>query len=102
MSEFWQFFELSAPLFCIVFAGYLIAKTYWRRQWTEFGSKLVFRVALPALLFHMMTGLSRLPPVDTRLLIAFFGGCLIVFLIGRVVSARLFRLDGVAQSVFAL
>lgn len=102
MSEFWQFFRLSAPLFVIVFAGFLIAKWRWRREWTEWGSRLVFTVALPALLFHMMTGLSRLPPVDARLLIAFFGGCLIVFLIGRFVSARLFHLDGVAQSVFAL
>jgi predicted permease len=43
-----------------------------------------------------------LPPVDARLLIAFFGGCFIVFAIGRFVSARVFRLDGVSQSVFAL
>lgn len=102
MREFWQFFRLSAPLFIIVFAGFIIAKWRWRREWTELGSKLVFTVALPALLFHMMTGLSELPPVDTRLLIAFFGGCFIVFLIGRLVSARVFHLNGVEQSVFAL
>lgn len=102
MSEFWQFFLLSAPLFVIVFVGFLIAKWRWRREWTEWGSKFVFVVALPALLFHMMSGLSELPPVDARLLIAFFGSCLIVFLIGRVVSARVFHLDGVSQSVFAL
>lgn len=102
MREFWQFFRLSAPLFVIVFAGFLIARGRWRREWTELGSKLVFMVALPALLFHMMSGLSELPPVDARLLIAFFGSCFIVFIIGRVVSARLFHLDGVAQSVFAL
>lgn len=102
MSEFWQFFRLSAPLFVIVLVGFVIARWRWRREWTELGSKLVFRVALPALLFHMMTGLSQLPPVDARLLIAFFGGCLIVFVIGRFVSARVFQLDGVSQSVFAL
>jgi malonate transporter len=102
MGEFWQFFRLSAPLFVIVLVGFVIAKWRWRREWTELGSKLVFRVALPALLFHMMTGLSQLPPVDGRLLIAFFGGCLIVFVIGRFVSSRVFRLDGVSQSVFAL
>lgn len=102
MREFWQFFRLSAPLFVIVFAGYAIAKWRWRRDWTELGSRLVFTVALPAMLFHMMTGLSRLPPVDARLLIAYFGSCLIVFLIGRLVSAKLFHHDGVAQSVFGL
>lgn len=102
MSGFWQFFLLSAPLFLIVFVGFAIARWRWRREWTELGSQLVFRVALPALLFHMMTGLSRLPPVDARLLIAFFGGCFIVFLLGRLVSARWYRMDGVSQSVFAL
>src|SRR5688572_23946457 len=102
MREFWQFFGLCAPLFVIVFIGFAIAKWRWRREWTELGSKLVFTVGMPALLFHMMTGLSKLPPVDARLLFAFFGGCFIVFIIGRVVSARLFRLDGVSQSVFAL
>jgi predicted permease len=102
MSEFWQFFRLCAPLFVIVFVGFAIAKWRWRRAWTELGSKFVFMVALPALLFHMMSQLSALPPVDMRLLIAFFGSCLIVFLIGRVVSARVFHLDGVSQSVFAL
>jgi malonate transporter len=102
MREFWQFFGLCAPLFVIVFIGFVIAKWRWRREWTELGSKLVFTVGMPALLFHMMTGLSKLPPVDARLLFAFFGGCFIVFIIGRVVSARLFHLDGVSQSVFAL
>jgi malonate transporter len=102
MRELWQFFRLSAPLFVIVFAGFAIAKWRWRREWTGLGARLVFTVALPALLFHMMSGLSRLPPVDARLLIAYFGGCFIVFVIGRVVSARLFHLDGAAQSVFAL
>jgi len=102
MREFWQFFGLCAPLFVIVFVGFAIAKWRWRREWTELGSKLVFTVGMPALLFHMMTGLSKLPPVDARLLIAFFGGCFIVFLVGRVVAARLFHLDSVSQSVFAL
>jgi malonate transporter len=37
-----------------------------------------------------------------RLLIAFFGGCLIVFAIGRLLARSLFGLDGVSQSVFAL
>jgi predicted permease len=54
------------------------------------------------MLFRMTSDLSKLPPVDARLLMAFFGGCLIVFLIGRLIAWKLFALDGVAQSVFAL
>ncbi len=103
MSAFWQFFVLSAPSFAIVFAGYLIASfRRWRPSWTAGASKLVFNFVLPAMLFHLMSKLSSLPPVDSRLLLAFFGGCFIVFAIGRVVAAHLFGLDAVAQSVFAL
>ena len=40
--------------------------------------------------------------VDARLLIAYFGGCLVVFALGRVIAATLFRLDGASQSVFAI
>lgn len=103
MSTAWQYFLLSAPLFGIVLAGYVIALwRHWRRNWTHFATKLVFAAVLPAMLFHMMSDLSALPAVDARLLIAFFGGCLLVFFIGRWMATRLFRLDGVAQSVFAL
>jgi len=103
MTTFWHFFLLSAPLFAVVLAGYLIARIpRWRREWTEAASKFVFAALLPAMLFHLMSDLTKLPPVDARLLIAFFGGCFIVFVIGRIVAARVFRLDGVAQSVFAL
>ena len=65
-------------------------------------SQFVFSVALPAMLFRLMSDFSKLPPVDVRLLIAFFGGCLIVFVIGRLIAWKLFALDGVSQSVFAL
>jgi malonate transporter and related proteins len=103
MSTVRTYFILSLPLFGIVVLGYLIAiGTGWPRRWTDLLSKLVFNIALPGLLFHLMSGVSRLPPVDARLLIAYFGGCLTVFAFGRWVAARLFQLDAVAQSVFAL
>lgn len=103
MSLFWTYFWLSAPLFALVFAGYLLALwRVWRREWTARLSKLVFAIALPALLFHLMSKLQQLPPVDARLLIAFFGGCLLVFVIGRSTARRLFQLQGPSQSIFAL
>ena len=57
-------------------------------------TRFVFSVAIPAFLFRLMSDFSRLPPVDARLLIAYFGGCLVVFALGRVIAATLFRLDG--------
>ncbi len=84
-------------------AGYgLIRIGRWDEAVTDALVRFVFAVALPAMLFRLMSGLSTLPPVDARLLIAFFGGCLVVFALGRLVAWKLFALDGVSQSVFAL
>lgn len=94
---------ISMPLFVLIALGWLLVR--WR-QWPESVTsainRLVFRVALPAMLFRLMCDFSKGPPVDARLLIAFFGGCLLVSIFGRVVAARVFKLDGVSGSVFAL
>ncbi|MEJ5177023.1 AEC family transporter [Erwinia sp. MYb416] len=94
---------ISMPLFVLIALGWLLVR--WR-QWpesiTSAINRLVFRVALPAMLFRLMCDFSDGPSVDARLLIAFFGGCLLVFIIGRIVASKVFKLDGVAGSVFAL
>src|SRR5258708_24928210 len=103
MSSFVSHFVLAAPLFILVLAGYAFARL--SRSFSAASDALthfVFALALPALLFRMMSELSRLPPVDSRLLLAFFGGCFVVFGIGRMLARTLFGLDGVSQSVFAL
>lgn len=103
MSGFLHHFALASPLFLLVLTGYVLAKSgSWSTTVSEGLSRFAYAVALPAMLFRMMSDFSKMPPVDIRLLLAFFGGCLIVFGMGRLVAYRLFRLDGVAQSVFAL
>ncbi|MEW5782963.1 MAG: AEC family transporter [Pseudomonadota bacterium] len=103
MSGFLQHFSLASPLFLLVLLGYLLARSRrWPDSVGEALGRFAYAVALPALLFRMMSGFSRLPAVDLRLLAAFFGGCLVVFVIGRLVALFVFRLDGIAQSVFAL
>jgi predicted permease len=100
---FLYYLARSAPLFGTVLVGYALARfKLWPARWTAPASKFVFMVPLPALLFHMMSDLSALPPVDPRLLGAFFGGAFIVFVLGRLTGAYVFHMDGVAQSVFAL
>lgn len=94
---------LASPLFTLALVGYLVMRlTGWPYEVAESLTKFVFVVALPAMMFKTMSGLSKLPPVDARLLIAFFGGCIIVFIVGRLIAWKVFGLDGVAQSVFAL
>lgn len=103
MTGFFDHLQLAAPLFALVLVGTLLVRLLaWPPAVGESLSRFLFGAALPALLFRLMSDLSKLPPVDARLLIAFFGGSLIVFLLGRLVALTLFRLDGVSQSVFAL
>ena len=94
--------SLTAPLFLLVLLGFALTRLGWPRSASDALTRFVFNVAVPTLLFRLMSGFSRLPSVDARLLVAFFGGCLVVYAIGRIAAASLFRMDGVGQSVFAM
>ena len=103
MNLLWHFVRLSTPLYALVGVGYLVASLpWWRRDWSKRASSAVFSFALPAMLFQMMSHQAALPAVDARVLIAYFGSCLIVFFIGRAVAHAFFKMDGVSQSVFGL
>ncbi|WP_127959869.1 AEC family transporter [Serratia microhaemolytica] len=99
----WHQLVLSLPLFVLIMLGFgLIRWGKWPTTITDALSRFVFSLALPAMLFRMMWQFAKRPTVDARLLIAFFGSCLLVFIIGRLLARYLFKLDGVSGSVFAL
>ncbi|HEY3731458.1 MAG TPA: AEC family transporter [Steroidobacteraceae bacterium] len=103
MQMVWQFFLMSSPLYGLVAGGYVAARLpWWHSAWTRYLSRFVFAVALPAMLFHLMSHRASLPPLAGRVLLVYFGSCLIVFLIGCVVGAWAFKLNGADRSVFAL
>jgi malonate transporter len=103
MQAFARILGLTAPLFVLVLLGYALTRWgRWPKAVADALTHFVFAVAIPALLFRLMSDFSRLPPVDARLLIAYFGACIVVFLLARFIAARFFGLDGVAQSVFAM
>ncbi len=96
-------FELAIPLFILVALGYgLVKGAGWSKTVSDGMNTFVFNLAMPALLFHLMSDLSKLPPVDTRLLAAFFGGCLLTFLLGYFLGGSLFKCDGTAKSILGL
>jgi predicted permease len=103
MNTFLGNLGLAVPLFALVLVGYVL-KRFARlpESWSKGLAWLVFSVALPVMLFRLMSKLSSLPPVDERLLFAYFGSCLLVFAVGRVIAWRVFAMNGVEQSVFAL
>lgn len=94
---------LSAPLFILIFLGYCLTRIgKWPASISEGMNRFVFNVALPCMLFDVMSDFYKSPPVDFRLLLAFFGSCLLVFIVGRIIAAKVFRLTSIAGSVFAL
>jgi predicted permease len=103
MNVFLYQFSLALPLFSLILIGYLAMRlSGWPASVSEGLSRFVFTLAIPALLFRLMSQSRDLHAVDSRLLIAFFGGCLIVFIFGRLVAWKCFALDGISQSVFAM
>ncbi|ERK07477.1 MAG: AEC family transporter [Pantoea sp.] len=94
---------LSAPLFILIFLGYCLTRIgKWPASISEGMNRFVFNVALPCMLFDVMSDFYKSPPVDFRLLLAFFGSCLLVFIVGRIIAAKVFQLESIAGSVFAL
>lgn len=94
---------LSAPLFILIFLGYCLTRIgKWPASISEGMNRFVFNVALPCMLFDVMSDFYKSPPVDFRLLLAFFSSCLLVFIVGRFIAAKVFQLESIAGSVFAL
>ena len=103
MRTFFALLNLTAPLFVLVGVGYVLTRWgRWPLAASDALTRFVFSIAIPTLLFHLMSDFAREPRVDARLLVAFFGGCFIVYAIGRLAAFAIFRMDGAAQSVFAM
>ena len=100
MNLFLHHLELCAPLFLLVFLGWGTVKVGLFDKAVSSGlSKFVFKLLMPLMLFQMMSHLSEMPPVDWRVLIAFFGSCLIVFSLGRAIGKRIFHQDSTGQVI---
>ena len=100
MDLFLHHLELCAPLFLLVFLGWGTVKIgIFDKAVTSGLSKFVFKLLMPVMLFKMMSRLSEMPPVDWRVLIAFFGSCIIVFILGCTLGRRLFNQDSTGQVI---
>lgn len=100
MNVFYHHLTLCAPLFLLVFLGWAVVKIGLFDKAVSSGlSKLVFKLLMPVMLFKLMSHLSEMPPVDFRVLFAFFGSCIVVFCIGRFIGRRFFHQDSTGQVI---
>lgn len=95
--------SLSLPLFILIAVGYGLGRfSGWPLSVNEGLNRLCFNVVIPCMLFNVMSDFYKTPPVDYRLLVAFFGSCFIVYAMGHIIAKRFFNLDPISSSVFAI
>jgi predicted permease len=95
--------SLTAPLFLLVALGYALARFGgWKGAIADALARFVFAVAIPALLFQLMSDFSRLPRVDPWLLAAYFGGTFVVYALAMAVGRAAFSQDGATAAVFGM
>lgn len=102
LTQFSLQFSKSIPLFLLIALGY--ALTRWGK-FPKAGSdglaKFAFSVALPAMLFRLLSQMFKnQSSADPMLLVAFFGSCFIVFIAGHFFSNHVLKVGPVGASVF--
>ena len=103
MNLFLHQLDLCAPLFLLVFVGWGLRKARFFTD--EVGTALTgftFRFLIPVLLFDMLSDLSKMPPVDWRVLLAFFGSCMVLFTVGKIVYPKLFKVNAAGCTILAM
>lgn len=92
---------ITLPLFALILLGWaLVRYLHWPQSVAEALGRYVFGIAIPAMLLNLTSDLARLPPLDPRVLVAYFGACLVAFGVLRVGGQRFLGQDGVVASVF--
>ena len=100
LTIFFHHLELCAPLFLMVLVGWALIKLHIFDEKVSGGlSKFVFRFLMPVLLFKILSNLSDMPPVDWRVLIAFFASCIIVYCLGKYSGRFVFHQDSTGQVI---
>lgn len=103
LQTLWLQFLSTLPLFVLILFGFLLIKILkWPKTITDSLTKFTFSAAIPVMLFHIMSHFSEQPTADYRLLFAFFGGTFVVFILGRWIAAKCFKLDGASGTMFAM
>lgn len=100
MDVFLYQLELCTPLFLMVFLGWGLVKIgFFTEKVTRALSQFVFKLLMPVMLFDLMSKTADMPPVDRSVLIAFFGSCIVVYIIGSILGAKLFKQDSTGRVI---
>ncbi len=95
--------EIALPVFGLVICGYLVGRS---RIMDEAGidglANFVFYVAIPVLLFRTVMRSAVPEAGDLAILVAYFGGCFITFMLAYAVGRSMFRLPADELAIFGM
>jgi malonate transporter len=95
--------SVIAPVFLLVLAGYLAAKTkVLRTRDVEGLSRFVFNIALPVLLFNSLANVTLPPRFDWQFLFAYYLVVVVVYGLGMWLSKLWFAAPAGKQTVFGM
>ncbi|MDO5532773.1 AEC family transporter [Sutterella sp.] len=103
LALFLHHIELCAPLFIVVAVGWAMMKTrFFSPDVPKALGSFTFRFLMPVMLFDLLSDLSNMPPIDWRVLLAFFGSCHIVYILGRIGAKKCFNTTTEGTTVLAM
>lgn len=103
LQAFAQQFYALLPFFILIATGYILVRGFkWSHHFTEGLTKFLFNLAIPIMLFGVMSKFHTQEEMDPLLIFAYFGGSFILFLIEKIYAKYVLKLTAQESAVFGL
>lgn len=103
LQAFAQQFYALLPFFILIGTGYLLVRVFkWPSSFTDGLTRFLFNLAIPVMLFGVMTQFHNQESMDPTLIIAYFGASFVLFFLSKIYSRYLLKLSPQEGAVFGL
>lgn len=103
LQAFVQQFYALLPFFILIVTGYILVRYFkWSQQFTEGLTRFLFNLAIPVMLFGVMSKFHTQKEMDPTLILAYFGASFILFLIEKIYAKYVLKLSSQEGSVFGI
>ncbi|MBS7815212.1 hypothetical protein B9T11_06145 [Wohlfahrtiimonas chitiniclastica] len=103
ITAFFQQVYALLPFFILMGTGYFLVRVRkWPKEFTRGLTRFLFNLAIPIMLFGVMSRFHTQQEVDPKLILAYFGGSFILYFIAMIVSRKFLKLNAKEASVFGI
>lgn len=97
-----QFYALL-PFFILIATGYILVRIFkWPSSFTDELTRFLFNLAIPIMLFGVMSRFHTQEEMDPKLIIAYFGASFVLFFISKIYSRWILKLSPQEGAVFGI